>query len=81
MRHQVCHAPDSRLLRPPTEDVETEVVRPPSYLRKRADGMWVDTRYRFGPGDLVRILERPHQGRIATVTTLGAQMQARVQGV
>ena len=49
------------------------------YLVKQTDGMWVDTRYRFGPGDKLRILEGPHRGRITTVTTLGAQMQ--VNGV
>jgi len=47
----------------------------PNYLVKQPDGMWLDTRYRFGPGDKLRILEGPHRGRIATVTTLGAQMQ------
>ena len=45
-----------------------------NYLVQQPDGMWKDTRYRFGPGALVRILEGSHQGRIATVSTLGAQM-------
>ena len=45
------------------------------HLVQQPDGMWLDTRYRFGPGDKLRILEGPHKGRIATVTTLDAQMR------
>ena len=67
---------DSHHLRPRTKVAEPVLVEPHNYLRKRADPVWVDTRYRLGPGDKVRILEDPHQGRIATVTTLGAQMRA-----
>ena len=50
-----------------------------NYLVKRPDGHWKDTRYQFGPGDKRRILQGPHKDRLATVTTLGAQMD--VDGV
>ena len=42
----------------------------PDYLVQRPDGSVVDTRFRFGRDDRVRITQGPNAGRLATVESL-----------
>ena len=37
------------------------------YLQQLPNGKWMDTRYKYGRGTRVRLIDGPHRGRQATV--------------
>ena len=41
-----------------------------TYLKQRPDGLWEDTRFRFGPGTLILITGGIHEGQEAVIDTL-----------
>ena len=43
-----------------------------SYLVQLPDGTWLDVRYRFKPGDAVRITSGDHAGKVGKVETRSA---------
>ena len=44
--------------------------KPPRLLKQRPDGLWEDTRFRFGPGTKVLIIEGLYEGQEAVIDTL-----------
>ena len=49
--------------------------QPAPYFMKRPDGLWEDTRWRFGRGDRVRIISGDYAGCVGTVESIVAQMK------
>jgi hypothetical protein len=54
---------------------ETELNHPPDFLKQRPDGLWEDTRYRFGPDTRILITGGPYEGQEAVIDTLAGSTQ------